>query len=626
MKYTLISFLFFAFQLITHISSGTPLLLPDSWTGPSSSSVGSTTNYTFDNGTLYFGVTWYVAKGSVVSSSQSGTTYSVSIQWTESGTGTIQIAYDVDILISNGSKNVTISGGTPPPSPPNTTFTTVYNCGSTVVTRNTNPSASYDWYWQTTPTGATTVLGKAASITLTTPINLYLRSTLKVSPYTWSTTAQSVGTITVYATAPEVPTISTDGSCFQNGSVSLSVETVSGATSYKWYTSAGTLIDGVTTNTYTVPSLSATTTYYVSSFAGVCESTERKAVTATLEPLPQIQTIGSQRITMGSPVTLGVTETYTSYSWRNSSNTEVGTGSTYQTSVAGQYSVVVTKAGVNGSGLSPVFTLSGGLTGQNLNYIVSNTIQTGGVTDVNTIGALTVLQNSQTTQYFDGLGRPIQSVVTQGSPGKKDIVQPIAYDQFGRQGVSYLPYTSGNDGWYKTDFIPKDKTEYATSSNPQFQFYQQTLKVAEDRQPFAETIFEASPLNRVVKQGSPGEAWQPNDDPNIDRSIKMSYGFNQLNEVLHFEYDEETEEIAMESLSHYGPKQLYKNKVIDEHNNEVIEFKDKEGKTILKKVQYKEENGVKLYAETYYIYDDFGNLITVLPPEATKTIKAQSGL
>ncbi|NJO01719.1 MAG: fibronectin type III domain-containing protein [Bacteroidia bacterium] len=44
--------------------------------------------------------------------------------------------------------------------------------------------------------------------------------------------------------------------------------------------------------------------------------------------------------------------------------------------------------------------------------------------------------------YFDGIGRPVQSVNQQSSPQGKDIVKPVFYDAFGRQTKDHLPYVA----------------------------------------------------------------------------------------------------------------------------------------------------------------------------------------
>src|SRR5204863_5169509 len=47
---------------------------------------------------------------------------------------------------------------------------------------------------------------------------------------------------------------------------------------------------------------------------------------------------------------------------------------------------------------------------------------------------------SVTTQYFDGLGRGLQSVSKASSPNRKDIISYSEYDAFGREAVKYLPF------------------------------------------------------------------------------------------------------------------------------------------------------------------------------------------
>lgn len=257
------------------------------------------------------------------------------------------------------------------------------------------------------------------------------------------------------------------------------------------------------------------------------------------------------------------------------------------------------------------------------NYIRTTDVTVAGKTDVTSAEAGTVSERMIKYDFFDGLGRPAQSVSMQSSPSGMDIVQPIVYDEFGREAVKYLPYVATEtNGWYKPE--PLGSGDY--SGSPQEDFYNNgSTTIAQDAAPYARTEFEASPLNRVLKQGAPGSAWQPGTQPASDHSMKKEYGFNQQDEVIQFDYDEATGGLHFTqsgALKYYGASQLYTNKAIDEHNHEVIEYVDKEGKTVLKKVQYDEVSGIKHYTQTYYIYDDLGNLRIVLPPEASAAINA----
>lgn len=254
------------------------------------------------------------------------------------------------------------------------------------------------------------------------------------------------------------------------------------------------------------------------------------------------------------------------------------------------------------------------------NYIISKTILKEGIYDENSIDALSADHRNQTTQYFDGLGRQIQTVVKEGSPNGYDIVQPITYDQYGRESIKYLPYvTNDKTGWRKSDAIISQNS-----------FYANTPKVAVDTNPFSETIFESSPLNRVLKQGAPGLDWQPDSNhsyASTDHTIKFAYEFNTSNEVLLFDYDAATGLVSAGSSSnpgYYDVGQLYATKTKDEQGNEVIEYTDKQGRVICKNVQYGMDTNGKLYASTYYIYDNFNNLVVVLPPEAVKILTTQN--
>ena len=74
----------------------------------------------------------------------------------------------------------------------------------------------------------------------------------------------------------------------------------------------------------------------------------------------------------------------------------------------------------------------------------------------------------------------------------------------------------------------------------------------------------------------------------------------------------------------YGAGQLYKNLSTDEQGSKVIEYKDKEGQVVLKKVQLATSagNGHVGWLCTYYVYDDLNNLRFVIPPLAVEKIMA----
>ena len=97
----------------------------------------------------------------------------------------------------------------------------------------------------------------------------------------------------------------------------------------------------------------------------------------------------------------------------------------------------------------------------NQNYISTNEPQIP-VTNPSTLGSLADSLNFQTIQYYDGLGRIIQTVKKQFSPLGYDFIQPVEYDIFGREPIEYLPYTGSNsDGSYNTNYQSAKHKFYA---------------------------------------------------------------------------------------------------------------------------------------------------------------------
>ncbi|MBC5993402.1 Ig-like domain-containing protein [Pontibacter cellulosilyticus] len=105
--------------------------------------------------------------------------------------------------------------------------------------------------------------------------------------YNW----QNAGTVTVLQTPLQAPSTTSNSRCGA-GSVQLSASGAPVGGSYRWYAvaSGGSPISGATGATYTTPSLASTTTYYVSTVFGNCESS-RSVVTATIITPPDLPAI-----------------------------------------------------------------------------------------------------------------------------------------------------------------------------------------------------------------------------------------------------------------------------------------------------------------------------------------------
>ncbi|WP_068842715.1 DUF6443 domain-containing protein [Flavobacterium chilense] len=225
---------------------------------------------------------------------------------------------------------------------------------------------------------------------------------------------------------------------------------------------------------------------------------------------------------------------------------------------------------------------------------------------------------SEKITYYDGLGRPMQSIAIKASPTYKDIVIPIEYDNFGRQDKDYLPYmdSNGANASFRNtaDAIARDINYYKS-------YY--PLEINNDKpNPFSQKKLEDSPLNRVFQQASPGSDWALGNG----HEIKLDYQTNTNGEVKMYVVSLELQNniykptlaLSITNSGNYPEGVLFKNVVKDENNNITEQFKDKQGNLILKKVYgVSIVNGISTNTahETYYIYDDYGNLTYVLPPK-----------
>ncbi len=237
----------------------------------------------------------------------------------------------------------------------------------------------------------------------------------------------------------------------------------------------------------------------------------------------------------------------------------------------------------------------------------------------------------ETVTYFDGLGRPKQQNAVKQSNSGNDIVTHIGYDDFGRQDKEYLSYASSqtsSEYINPTTLVPNLVSQYQTNYG------------AINANPFSQKDFEKSPLNRVLQQAAPGDDWSLAKN----HTIKLDYQTNIAADaiklytvVLSFANSTYTPTLLLSSANggYCEANQLYKNVIKDENwtsgkNSTTEEFKDKQGRVVLKRTysNYTNTLGVVTATEvphdTYYVYDNYGNLTYVIPPLVDTSIALTS--
>ena len=229
-------------------------------------------------------------------------------------------------------------------------------------------------------------------------------------------------------------------------------------------------------------------------------------------------------------------------------------------------------------------------------------------------------------QRLDGNEATIDEIL-QGNVGK-DIVTHIDYDEFGRQAKDYLSYAeTTNDGLYRTDALSGTNNYYGTP------------KYDNTQNPYSQKLFENSPLNRILEQTAPGSDWElgsiyDTNNHSDGHTIKFTSSTNtSTTEVRLYQVNLDasyTPTLALSTLNsgYYGIGELYKSIIKDENwkstqtnlkDYTTEEFKDKQGRVLLKRTY--NDNAEH---DTYYVYDDYGNLTYVLPPKMDATTNSIS--
>jgi hypothetical protein len=353
-------------------------------TGPAFVVPGSTQSYSFTNGSSIVVPNWSATNGTVLSSSSSGTTYSVSVQWGSAGSASLSFlskfstleTYSVTVATPTvggggtfcGTANVTVSnsasgvsyqlyrGATADQSPKTgtgstltwavttvgtNTYTVVATpggtvSGSAVITINQAPQLKSIGTNTSCVTAMVLLVGPEAAATYTLKrdgttvsslpgsgtvkwIGLATPGTYTVDAAISSCTLTMTGSLIVYP-EPAAPTVPAVGRC-GTGTVTITGTAGTDGNSLKWYnvSTGGTAL--ATGLSYS-PSISSTTTYYVSSYntTSTCETSTRTPVVATVvTTTPTVSATVQSDICTGSTTAITITNPNsvpgTTFSW-----------------------------------------------------------------------------------------------------------------------------------------------------------------------------------------------------------------------------------------------------------------------------------------------------------------------
>jgi RHS repeat-associated protein len=232
--------------------------------------------------------------------------------------------------------------------------------------------------------------------------------------------------------------------------------------------------------------------------------------------------------------------------------------------------------------------------------------------DSSLVNMAAIVEEVQTSiSYTDGYGRTIQTVAKQLSPTKKDNVGVANYDAFGRAAtVAYPSYvaTDGN-GVFKQNAFAQDSAFYKAMYPAEQVIYSQMQ-------------YDGSPMNIPVKGLAQGNDWG-----GANRGKSLAHRSSTLaDSVRYFTINIINEDDLPTSTATYLPSTLSVREITDERGIKSITYTDLAGRTILTKTQEANSptTGHTGWLCTYYIYDEMGQLRTVIPPKAVQQLPSSS--
>jgi hypothetical protein len=220
------------------------------------------------------------------------------------------------------------------------------------------------------------------------------------------------------------------------------------------------------------------------------------------------------------------------------------------------------------------------LNGAQGNFIKKSRPRIPGIKTVSDLNNLSANEKIVNIDYYDGLGRSIQTILLGQSGYGNDLISFHEYDPFGRESKEYLPYSQSSfNEAFRTNTTAMQSVMYGSLSNAYAYTEQQT---------------DNSPLNRLQKIGHPGSTWKIGSG----RETSFIHRTNSQSEVVNIH--------SNGTSNYYGPGTLLVESKTDEDGNQITTYKDKLGHIIMSNNEG---------ATTYYVRNEFQQIIAIIPPE-----------
>ena len=216
---------------------------------------------------------------------------------------------------------------------------------------------------------------------------------------------------------------------------------------------------------------------------------------------------------------------------------------------------------------------------------------------VQTMLSATGQESTDRIVYYDGIGRAVETVYKGVTPDGSDLVSLTEYASGNRISRQWLPLPARNSGGYvaPSSFSPSAYHDIYDG----------------DASPYEAYYYENSPLDRVSLRYGAGSQWQK-----TGRGIRTEWKTNGgSGELSCRRYVLTSDGAGIVCKGAYATGSLHVVRSTDEDMNVLLTFSDMFGQKILER--RKSDDG---YSDTYFIYNDRGELAFMLPPAASAVL------